>query len=473
MTLEDSNFVKNKSLNFCRQQVLKKAIKQAEEIMTNGNFEQYNDIESIMQKALQVGANTDDMEDIFSNIRETLESDNRVPLPTGITGIDNLLKGGLAKGELGIVLAPTGVGKSTILTKFANSAYNTGSNVLHVFFEDNKKDIRRKHYTIWTQYSPDEQYEHKEEVISIVEGIEKNKKNFMKLLKLPAFGVSIADIKSKIRKLRSEGHNIDLLVLDYIDCITSEGTINGEEWKGQGNIMRSLESMTDEFNIAIWTATQGNRDSISSEVVTTDQMGGSIQKAQIGHVVLSIGKTLEQKEHNLATVTLLKSRIGKDGIVFQNCKFDNEYLDIDTDTQNTLLGHEEEKAEKKRQRIAEVYNNEKNKEKSKIEKEIENITESIYNNVVHKFENKEPEITDVSPNGDGIPPINDPPIEIKPVAEVKPTMEIKIVSNNVIKPADSNTKTITQLMDNEKIRTNRVKELRKLEKMKQLELNSS
>ena len=101
--------------------------------------------------------------------------------------------------------------------------------------------------------------------------------------------------------------------------------------------------MTDEFNIAICTATQGNRDSIVTEVVTTNQMGGSIKKAQIGHVVISIGKTLEQKENDLATVTLLKSRIGKDGIVFQNCLFNNELLQVDTDTQNTLLGHKVER----------------------------------------------------------------------------------------------------------------------------------
>jgi hypothetical protein len=84
-------------------------------------------------------------------------------------------------------------------------------------------------------------------------------------------------------------------------------------------------------------------------------MGGSIKKAQIAHVILSIGKTLEQKEHNLATLTLLKSRIGKDGVVFQNCKFNNEYLVIDTESQNTLLGHEEQKTVNNANRAAEAF----------------------------------------------------------------------------------------------------------------------
>ena len=137
--------------------------------------------------------------------------------------------------------------------------------------------------------------------------------------------------------------------------MSSDKSTNGEEWKGEGSVMRSLESMTGEFNMAIWTATQGNRESISSEVVTGDQMGGSIKKAQIAHVILSIAKTLEQKEHNLATLTLLKSRIGKDGVIWQNCKFNNEFLLIDTDSQNTLLGFEEQKVKNNETRAREAF----------------------------------------------------------------------------------------------------------------------
>jgi len=175
------------------------------------------------------------------------------------------------------------------------------------------------------------------------------------LLKLPSDSVTISEIKSKLRKMISDGFKVDLLVIDYVDCITPERSTFGDEWKGEGSIMRSLEAMTGEFDIAIWTATQGNRDSISSEVVTADQMGGSIKKAQIGHVILSIAKTLEQKENNLATLTLIKSRIGKDGVIFQNCKFNNEYLEIDTESQNTLLGFEQQKVQDKQARAKEAF----------------------------------------------------------------------------------------------------------------------
>ena len=350
-----TEYVRDTALNFCKQQNLKRELKNVQNIIESGEFESYNKIEEIIQKALQVGIQDDEATDVFHNIDEALEDTNRQPIPTGIVGVDNILVGGLGRGELGIVLAPTGTGKTTLLTKFANTAYNLGFNVVQIFFEDNPGNIKRKHYTIWSDIAPAEQPNYKEQVKEKVELAQIQSKGSLKLLKLSSDNVTISEIKNKIRKMNSEGNKIDLLLVDYVDCISAERSINGEEWKGEGSIMRSLESMTTEFDIAIWTATQGNRESISSEVVTGDQMGGSIKKAQIAHVILSIAKTLEQKEHNLATLTLLKSRIGKDGVIWQNCKFNNEFLLIDTDSQNTLLGFEEQKVKNNETRAREAF----------------------------------------------------------------------------------------------------------------------
>ena len=360
---ENVSKIKDLALNFCKQQVLKKAIREVEIIMAKGDFDQYKDVETIIQRALQVGVSVEDARDAFFDIMDALQADSRQPFSTGIGGLDRLLNGGISRGELAVVLAPTGVGKTTFITKVANSAYNEGAHVLQIFFEDNTNNILRKHYCIWSSISPNDQPFRAEEVKMKVEEMQQSSTGSLKLLKLPSFGTTVNDIKAKIRRMLAEGEKIDMILIDYVDCISSEGAIYDEEWKGEGAVMRHLESMTSEFNVAMWIATQGNRSSIASEVVTTDQMGGSIKKAQIGHVVVSIGKTLEQKEHKIATVTLLKSRIGPDGVVFANCTFDNEYLVIDTDTQNTMLGFNEDKAEAKKNRAHEVFKEEQNRKK--------------------------------------------------------------------------------------------------------------
>ena len=351
--IDGVDFVQEKALKFCKQQELQKVMTKAQKIIDGGEFENYDALEEMVRGALQVGAKDTSSMDVFSNIDQVLDEDYRHPIPMGIPGIDRLLKGGLAKGEIGVILAPTGVGKSTILTKIANHAFNLGNNVLQIFFEDNPKVIQRKHYTLWTKIHPDELSEKRDEVIKKVKDIEESMPNKLIMNKLPSDTVTMSQIKNQIRKMVADGNKIDMVLLDYIDCVVPDKNL-GDEWKSEGSVMRAFEAMCHEMDLVGWTATQGNRSSISSEVVTTDQMGGSIKKAQVGHVIITVAKTLQQKEMKLATIAITKSRVGDDGVVFENCKFDNAMLDIDTDSSMTFLGLEEQKEEKQRLRVKEL-----------------------------------------------------------------------------------------------------------------------
>ncbi len=342
---EGSIFVQEKSLKFCKQQELQKVMTKAQSIIDKGDFESYDKLEEMVRGALQVGEVDKGTTDVFFNIDEVLDDDYRHPIPIGVPGIDNLLKGGLAKGEIGVILAPTGVGKSTFTTKIANHAFNLGYNVLQIFFEDNPKIIQRKHFTLWTGIHPDDLSENRKEVTERVKEIQSTRKNKLIMKKLASDTVTMNQIKNQVRKMIAEGIKVDMIILDYIDCVVPDKML-GDEWKSEGSVMRGFEAMCHELDIAGWTATQGNRNSISSDVVTTDQMGGSIKKAQVGHVIITVAKSLQQKEMNLATIAITKSRIGKDGIVFENCKFDNGMLEIDTEQSMTFLGLEEQKEER-------------------------------------------------------------------------------------------------------------------------------
>jgi replicative DNA helicase len=360
--IDGVGFVQEKALKFCKQQELQKVMTKAQKIIDGGEFENYDALEEMVRGALQVGAKDTSAMDVFSNMDQVLDDDYRHPIPMGIPGIDKLLKGGLAKGEIGVILAPTGVGKSTILTKIANHAFNMGNNVLQIFFEDNPKVIQRKHYTLWTKIHPDELSEKREEVITKVREIEESMPNKLIMNKLPSDTVTMAQIKNQIRKMVADGNKIDMVLLDYIDCVVPDKNL-GDEWKSEGSVMRAFEAMCHEMDLVGWTATQGNRNSISSEVVTTDQMGGSIKKAQVGHVIITVAKTLQQKEMKLATIAITKSRVGDDGVVFENCKFDNAMLDIDTESSMTFLGIEEQKEERQRLRVKELLQKRQERQK--------------------------------------------------------------------------------------------------------------
>ena len=366
--VEGGEFVQEKARKFCKQQELQKAMNNAQKIIDGGEFENYDKVEQLVRNALQVGEREEGVINVFSNLDDVLDEDYRHPIPMGIPGIDRLLKGGLAKGEIGVVLAPTGVGKTTLMTKITNHAFNLGYNVLQLFFEDNPKIIQRKHIVLWTKIHPDDLTLKKDEVLKKVTEIKTTMSNQLILQKLPSDSLSMAQIKNMVRKMIADGIRIDMISLDYIDCVLPDRNL-GDEWKSEGSVMRAFEAMCHELDLVGWTATQGNRSSISSEVVTTDQMGGSIKKAQVGHVIISVAKTLQQKEMKLATIAITKSRIGDDGVVFENCKFDNGMIDIDTDSSVTFLGLEEQQEQRNRDRIKELMDKRKLNQKPNENKE--------------------------------------------------------------------------------------------------------
>jgi replicative DNA helicase len=354
-------FVQEKGMKFCKQQELQKAMVKVQKIIDGGEFENYDKAEELIREAIQVGTKGDGLLDAFSNLDDVLNEDYRHPIPMGISGIDRLLKGGLAKGEIGVILAPTGVGKTTLMTKITNHAFNLGYNVLQLFFEDNPKIIQRKHITLWTKIHPDELTLRKDEVMTKVNEIKEAMPNQLILKKLPSDTMTMLQIKNQIRKMVADGIKIDMVTLDYIDCVVPDKNL-GDEWKSEGSVMRAFEAMCHEMDLVGWTATQGNRSSISSEVVTTDQMGGSIKKAQVGHVIITVAKSLQQKEMKLATIAITKSRIGDDGVVFENCKFDNGMLEIDTESSVTFLGLEEKQEERQRDRVKDLMEKRKQRQ---------------------------------------------------------------------------------------------------------------
>ncbi len=350
--------VQDTAMKFCKQQEAKKAVRAVQKIIDDGDLDSYYQIEEIFKKALEVGNEKDDGIDVFHDIVNVMADDFREPIPTGINGLDGYMDGGLAKGELAVILAPFGVGKTTLMTILANNAKTFGRNVLQIFFEDNPKVIQRKHLTCWMngKYTLNELNDNREEVLSVA-NFEQQRPGIIKLKKMPSHGTTIPHIKQYIKKLIAKGFRPDIILLDYIDCVESTKQFK-DEWGGEGNVMRQFETMLDELDIAGWTAVQGNRSSINAPTVDSSMIGGSIKKGQIGHFILSIAKSLDQKEEGTANMAILKSRFGKDGIVFSDITFDNGrvLVDITEDGEkgNTFLEARQIKEQSDQDRVNEV-----------------------------------------------------------------------------------------------------------------------
>jgi len=290
--------------------------------------------EDKFKEIMKLGEKHDFGEDVFHNIEDALKEDYRQPIPTGIKAIDEAMAGGLGKGEMGIALMAYGVGKTTFLTKCANTAYNMGKNVLQIFFEDNESDIKRKHYTLWSKIPLSELKEKRETAIELVKKFYDDRKagnvgGRLILKKMDQENTTIPMIKNWILNYEKlNGIKFDLILLDYLDCVEPHKPTQGDQNKGELIVVKAFEALIAELDIPGWTAVQGNRSAVRSEFVHGDQMGGNIKRAQKTHFLFSVAKSQEQKQDNLANVQIIKSRMTKDGQVYENAIYNNDTLEI-------------------------------------------------------------------------------------------------------------------------------------------------
>lgn len=349
---EGEDYIKDLATRFFRQQNIIKAANKILQMAGDGNIDNYNQIVETLSDALNQGVHEEEGSGVFDALDETLSDDYRTPIPTGIDLIDETLEGGLGKGELGVIIGPTSFGKTSLTTAIASYASTCDDNdgngykVLQIVFEDRLKQIRRKHLAriTATENKPVEAKDlSKPEYIDVVKATidsysDKEKmKNNLRIVRFPSGEKSISSIKRFIKKLSNKGFKPDMVIIDYFECLKMEASSNSEsDWEKEGKVMRKIEAMAGDMDIAIWVPSQGTKDSLGADLVTMDKMGGSVKKAQIAHIIMSIARTNEDIAENKATIAILKNRAGQSGKIFDNVSFNNGLCYISTENADEL-----------------------------------------------------------------------------------------------------------------------------------------
>lgn len=285
---------------------------------------------------------------VYDNVEDVLKEDYRISVPVGIAKIDEILEGGLAKCELGLIVGPTSFGKTSLTTEICINASRTrsdvngneGFKVLQVIFEDNPKNIQRKHIANITETESrllSRSYKRKEVMDRLMnepdrELIEKN----LKIVSYMSGTCGVRELRRMLKKMRNEeGFIPDLMTLDYFSCMKPSGDPKETKWDRQSMTMRELENLSKEFNIAIWVTHQGNKESLSAKSDEDEngmtKSGGSIGILQIAHIVMVITKTREESRANRATIEIPKSRSGKAQVKFRNVYFNNGTCRMNSD----------------------------------------------------------------------------------------------------------------------------------------------
>ena len=288
-------------------------------------------IEEKISNISSIGEEEDYGTEVGDNIENALRKEFRQTIPTGVGVIDGLTGGGLGKGEIGLILTPSGVGKTTLLTKIANTAYEENKKVLQIIFEDTVEQVQRKHFTIWSGVALSEIDDNNDYVGEISRKKDRELRQAGGRLVIKRFSqedTTMKDIRNWILRYQKKwGYKFDLVVLDYLDCVESH-KFTKDRNEAELVIIKSFEAMAGDFNIPCWSAIQSNRTGFDAEFVEAHQSGGSIKRIQKAHFFMSVAKTPDQKEANLANIRIIKARFAADGQTFKDCIFNNDTMKI-------------------------------------------------------------------------------------------------------------------------------------------------
>ena len=320
----DLQYIKDEFSNFCINQNLKQAIFDSVDLLKAGS---YDLIKDKIDKALKVGVDDDLGLDYVLDYVQRTEEINRVTVPTDWSVINDLMDGGLGSGELGVVVAPSGVGKTWVLCALGAAAVRQGKTVVHYSMELSEHYVGQRYDTIFTNIPSTQLLDNKEEVREKISKLPGK----LKIKYFPPKGISSKKLELHIEKMTSSGNKPDLIIIDYADLLLSHSNRSDSTYQEQGGIYIELRGMSGELEIPIWTASQANRSSIDSEVIEADKVSDSYAKVMNADFIMSMSRRSKDKLNNTARIYI------PDGITFP-CKMDTNSGVLDVYDGNSANG---------------------------------------------------------------------------------------------------------------------------------------
>jgi replicative DNA helicase len=307
----DLDYVKEKSLDFCKKQAIKAALEEAVTLVAS---ETYEPIINIMKEAISLGNSDTVGHEFFEDFEARFQKISRVTCPTGIAHLDKkqILNGGLARGEIGVVVAPTGVGKSHFLVHLGAAALKVGKNVLHYTLELSETAVGIRYDSNLCNIPSNEVIDNKEK---IKEKYEESEFGRLIIKEYPTGSASVMTIRNHIEKLSMKGFTPSVILIDYADIMRSTRQYDSLRHELK-LIYEELRNLAGEINVPVWTASQSNKEGSEKDVVGLTNMGESYAKAQVADVVLTLSRKETEKSTGMARLFVAKNRAGRDGLLF-------------------------------------------------------------------------------------------------------------------------------------------------------------
>ena len=320
--IKDEEFIKDTSIDFCRKQVLKEALLKCVPLVQQGGS-RADEVAKVITDAVKLGSDSDFGYDYIADFEKRFEIKARDPVSTGWDEIDNLCRGGIGNGELGVVIAPTGAGKSMVLVHLGVQALMQGKTVVHYTLELQDTSIGIRYDSCITGVSLSEMHSFKEMIYEKVQEVPGR----LIIKEYPTKSASTQTLKNHVEKLKQRDIKVDMILVDYGDLLKPV-IVTREKRHDLESIYEELRAIAQETQCPVWTASQTNRSGLNAEVVTLEAISEAYSKCFVADFICSVSRTIDDKTNNTGRIFVAKNRFGPDGLVYP-AKMDLSRVKID------------------------------------------------------------------------------------------------------------------------------------------------
>jgi replicative DNA helicase len=305
---DDLEYVQEEFSTFCKNQQLKSALLSSVDLLNAGD---YDSIKMLIESAMKAGQDKNVGHEYNKDVESRFREDSRVVIPTPWERINDLMQGGPGGGDFGLIFGNPGGGKSWSLVALGGYAVRLGYNVIHYTLELGETYVGRRYDAYFSMVPVDQILKSREKV----EGIVTQLPGELIIKEFPTGRATISTIESHINKVKDLGINPDLVIIDYVDLLsTKKRTVDR---KGEiDDIYISTKGLARELNIPIWSVSQVNRAGAKDDVIEGDKAAGSYDKIMITDFCMSLSRKAKDKVNGTGRFHIMKNRYGMDGLTF-------------------------------------------------------------------------------------------------------------------------------------------------------------
>jgi hypothetical protein len=309
--LTKRSFIETEVLKFCFTRHALSSLEEEKNNILLGKFDKAREVAFQKYKPVTAAISEIDLKKDYNKIFNTAA---RFPVPTPLSSLNFVSKGGPGAGDLCVVVAQSNFGKTSWLVAVARHAASIGKKVLFVSLETDNIQLLQRALAGIVSINQSDLIDHPELVESKVSKFSGD----IKFIEMKSLQARVDVIKSLVEEKKSEGFFPDMIIIDGLNQLKPP---RHEKFNNSNDkfeyLAEEVRDMAKDLKVPIHVAFQANRGGYNTEYADEQNIGKAIEVYQVCDWMVLFTQTLPMQDTNECLVQLLKNRLGPKGLTLK------------------------------------------------------------------------------------------------------------------------------------------------------------